>query len=98
MVDSHLSAKSIIEFCRFVRANGVNASTTETIVCLQAAETVARADFNTFRFALRAILCSSAEEWVLFDDLFTAFWAKLHPRPKSQAAHPPRPRLAHPEL
>jgi uncharacterized protein with von Willebrand factor type A (vWA) domain len=96
MVDSHLSAKSIIEFCRFVRANGVNASTTETIVCLQAAGTVARADFNTFRFALRAILCSSAEEWVLFDDLFTAFWARPDSRQENRSQNPKRRRLASP--
>ena len=93
-----LSPTSIVEFCRFVRANGISASTKETLVCLQAAGVIADSDRQSFRFALRAILCSSAEEWVLFDDLFTAFWAKLDPRPESQSTNPMRRRLAPPEL
>ncbi len=33
--------------------------------------------------ALRAILCSSEDEWVLFEDLFTAFWSESDSRPGS---------------
>jgi uncharacterized protein with von Willebrand factor type A (vWA) domain len=69
------SAKSVVKFCRFVRANGVNAGTKETIDCLKAARVVAEAERDTFKFVLRAILCSSKEDWILFEDLFTAFWA-----------------------
>lgn len=98
MSSPHLSAKSIVEFCRFVRANGVSAGTTETIVCLQAAGAVAKTDFNTFRFALRAVLCSSAEDWVLFDDLFSEFWAKPDPRQENRSRNPARRRLAPPGL
>ena len=90
------SAKSIVEFCRFVRENGVNAGTRETIDCLEAAGAVAGADRNTFRFAWRAILCSSEEEWVLFEDLFTAFWGESDPRPGTQSRKPNRRRLASP--
>lgn len=96
MTSPPLSAKSIVEFCRFVRANGISAGTTETMVCLQAVGALARADSPTCRFALRAVLCSSAEEWVLFDDLFTAFWAGSDPRQESRGQNPARRRLAPP--
>jgi uncharacterized protein len=91
-----LSAKSIVQFCRFVRENGVSAGTRETIECLEAAGAVAGADRNTFRFAWRAILCSSEEEWILFEDLFTAFWGESDPRPATQSRNPNRTRLASP--
>jgi uncharacterized protein len=92
------SSKSIVEFCRFVRANGLSAGTKETIDCLKAARVVADADMGTFRFALRAILCSSEEGWALFEDLFTAFWGELDPRPGTRSKNPTRRRLAPPGL
>jgi uncharacterized protein with von Willebrand factor type A (vWA) domain len=93
------SATSIVEFCRFVRANGVDASTKETLVCLQAAGVIPGGDRQAFRFALRAILCSSVEDWGLFDDLFTAFWAaKPDPGPESGPRNPVRKRLEPPGL
>src|ERR1700724_1625360 len=92
------SPKSIVEFCRFVRANGVSTGTKETIDCLQAAGAVADADRDTFRFALRANLCSSEEEWVLFEDLFTAFWGESDPRTGTRSKNPTRRRLAPPGL
>jgi uncharacterized protein len=88
------SAKSIVEFCRFVRANGISTGTKETIDCVQAAGAVADAERDIFRFALRAILCSSEDEWVLFEDLFTAFWSETDPRPGAHSKNPTRRRLA----
>jgi len=90
------SVQSIVEFCRFVRENGVSAGTRETIDCLEAVGAVVGADRNTFKFAWRAILCSSEDEWVLFDDLFTAFWGESDPRPGTQSRKPNRRRLASP--
>jgi uncharacterized protein len=90
--------KSIVEFCRFVRANGVSVGTKETIDCLQVAGAIADADRDTFRFAWRAILTSSADEWVLFDDLFTAFWAKPDPTSESPSKNPAHRRLVPPNL
>jgi uncharacterized protein with von Willebrand factor type A (vWA) domain len=66
---------AVVEFCRFVRANGVGAGTKETIDCLRALRAVRSINVDTFRFTLRAVLCSSKEEWILFDDLFVAFWS-----------------------
>lgn len=91
------SAKSIIEFCRFVRINGVSAGTKETLDCLQAASAVENADRDAFKFALRAVLCSSDADWVLFDDLFTAFWGERNPRSEIRSKNPSRTRLAPPE-
>ena len=67
---------AVVEFCRFVRANGVGSGTKETIDCLSALQAVPSINVDTFRFTLRAVLCSSKEEWILFDDLFVAFWAE----------------------
>jgi uncharacterized protein len=65
---------SIVEFCRFVRDNGVSSGVSETIDAVRAADSVGHADMVAFRFALRATLCSSMEDWTLFDNLFAAFW------------------------
>jgi uncharacterized protein len=66
--------RTVVEFCRFVRANGIGSGTKETIDCLRALRAVRSINVDTFRFTLRAVLCSSKEEWILFDDLFVAFW------------------------
>lgn len=68
-------AKAIVEFCRFARANGLSASVKETLGSLEAARTVPITDREAFKFALRTSLCSSKEEWDLFDNLFEAFWS-----------------------
>jgi uncharacterized protein len=90
----NLSTESLVEFCRFVRANGVEAGTMETIDCLQAAGVLAGADMDTLRFALRAILCSSPEDWVLFDELFTAFWVKSSRSTERRSGNPARGGIA----
>lgn len=84
----NLSAESLVKFCQFVRVNGVEAGTTETIDCLQAAGVLAGADIETLRFGLRAILCSSPEDWLLFDELFSAFWAKPGSSPENRSKTP----------
>jgi uncharacterized protein with von Willebrand factor type A (vWA) domain len=89
-------ANSIVQFCRFVRENGVGAGTRQTIECLEAAGAVAGADRNTFRFAWRAILCSSEDEWVFFEELFSAFWGESDPVPGTQSRKPNRRRLTSP--
>jgi uncharacterized protein with von Willebrand factor type A (vWA) domain len=73
--------KAVVEFCRFVRANGVGAGTQGTVGCIQALETVRTFDPDTFRFTLRAVLCASKDEWLSFDRLFAAFWGEPKNRP-----------------
>jgi len=72
-------ARTVVEFCRFARENGLSSGTKETIDCLKVILTVGTAGLETFKFALRAVLCSSKEEWDLFDDLFDRFWVGLEP-------------------
>ena len=73
------SVKALVEFCRFARANGLNSGPKETVDCLEGLSNVTLADSETLKFALRAVLCSSKEEWNLFDDLFETFWVGLKP-------------------
>src|SRR5260370_16789360 len=77
--------RAVVEFCHFVRPNGIGASTNETIDCLQALRAVRSTDLDTFRFLLRAVLCSSKEEWILFDELFVAFWNEAEHRRGTQS-------------
>jgi uncharacterized protein len=77
--------RAVVEFCRFVRTNGIGSSTNETIDCLQALRAVRSTDLDTFRFLLRAVLCSSKEEWILFDELFVAFWGGAEHRQRTQS-------------
>ena len=67
-------ARGVVEFCRFARARGLSSSTKEILACLQALKAINHLHFDTFKFVLRTVLCSSKEEWTLFDTLFAEFW------------------------
>lgn len=71
----------LVEFCRFARANGLSSGTKETIDSLEVLASAGLADSDGLKFALRAVLCSSKEEWDLFDDLFETFWSGYEPNP-----------------
>jgi uncharacterized protein with von Willebrand factor type A (vWA) domain len=47
----------------------------ESLGALEGARTVGVADRQTFKAALRAVLCSSKADWDLFEELFEAFWS-----------------------
>ena len=66
---------SIVAFCRVLRSNGLPVGMQQTLTALEAAKAVGVADWQLFAFALRAVLCSSHEEWKSFDRLFGAFWS-----------------------
>jgi uncharacterized protein with von Willebrand factor type A (vWA) domain len=66
--------RKLVEFCRFVRAQGLSAGVKETLNALAAARLPGVTDRTTFPLALRAVLCSSKEEWDRFDYLFRSFW------------------------
>jgi uncharacterized protein len=70
-------ARAVVEFCRYARVRGLSSSTKEILVCLQALRAVNDLRFDTFKFVLRTVLCSSKEEWVLFDTLFAEFWQNV---------------------
>jgi uncharacterized protein with von Willebrand factor type A (vWA) domain len=80
----HLAA-SIVEFCRFLNADGLSGDLRRTMTALDAAKTTGIEDERLFAFALQAALCSTKEEWELFPQLFEAFWGESHSRPWSAA-------------
>jgi len=65
----------IVAFCRYARAHGLSAGVTETVAAMEAVRALPDTAEETFPFCLRAVLCSSKEEWELFDGLFAAFRA-----------------------
>jgi uncharacterized protein len=69
-------ARAVVEFCRFARDNGLGTGTGETIDALQALTSAQITGVETLKFALRAVLSSSKEEWDLFDGLFDRFWGR----------------------
>ncbi len=64
----------VVEFCRFARAHGLSAGVKESLDSLAAVRLEGMSERNTLPLALRAVICSSKEEWDRFDELFRAFW------------------------
>lgn len=60
-------------FCRYARAHGLSAGVTETVAAVEAVHVLPEMAPETFRACLRTVLCSSKEEWELFDRLFETF-------------------------
>jgi uncharacterized protein len=78
-------ARAIVEFCRYARVRGLSSSTKEILACLQALRAVNDLRFDTFKFVLRTVLCSSKEEWTLFDTLFAEFWQNAEAKGRSHS-------------
>jgi uncharacterized protein len=84
-------AASIVAFCRSARSNGLPSSTQQVLAALEAAKTIGVTDLQLFAFALRSVLCSSQEEWELFDQLFQAFWSSAQRGPECSPVEDQRP-------
>src|SRR5215510_3213056 len=69
---------TIISFIHLLRENGLHAGIQETIDVLQAAEMGTNENRDQFKFAMRALCCSSQEEAKLFNELFEQFWDEEH--------------------
>ena len=82
------SKKSLVEFCRFGRANGLSAGLSETIDALRAVALFTAADKATIKSALRSVLCSSPEDWMLFEGLFAVFWGQPDRRSPTRPQNP----------
>src|SRR5690242_9537582 len=83
-------AKAIVRFCRFVRDRGLSAGVKESIEALRAAEAVGIRDADSLKSALRAVLCSSKQEWDKFDDLFEEYWLSGTPPGSRKLSHQAR--------
>jgi len=69
-----ITAETIVEFCRFARERGLPVSVKETLGALEAAAALGPGRTDDLRFGLRSVLCSSMEDWDLFEECFQAFW------------------------
>jgi uncharacterized protein with von Willebrand factor type A (vWA) domain len=87
-------AKTIVEFCRFAREKGLSPGVQETLDALDAAAALGVRNSEEMKFGLRSILCSSKDDWDLFEECFNAFWRESAPRPPSSRVQPPRKELA----
>ena len=67
--------QTVVEFCRFARANGIAAGVKESLEAVRAASAIGIADRQNLKFALRAVLCSTKADWDIFDEIFDAFWS-----------------------
>jgi uncharacterized protein with von Willebrand factor type A (vWA) domain len=70
--------QAIVELCRYARANGLSTGVKESLDALRAAEAIGVTDREILKTGLRAVLCSSHNEWEMFDDLFDDFWNSRH--------------------
>jgi len=83
-------ARTIVEFCRFARERGLSAGVQETLGALQAAAALGVGNEEELKFGLRSILCSSKDEWQLFEECFKTFRGRSAPEPSTN--RPTRPR------
>jgi uncharacterized protein with von Willebrand factor type A (vWA) domain len=93
-------AARLVEFCRFCRSSGFSTGVKESVDALDAARVVGVSERATVKAALRAVLCSSKDEWEQFEELYEAFWnaapgTLLKPRKKTQQdRRPPQGTIA----
>jgi len=67
---------TIVEFCRFARAQGLSGGVQKTLGALRAAACLGVGSQDDLKSGLRSVLCSSQDEWEMFDTIFEAFWSE----------------------
>ena len=72
----HSLSESIIGFAQYARSQGLKVGIGESKEALKAAEYGMIFHKDRFRFALKALFCSSKEEGNQFDQLFDQYWGK----------------------
>ncbi|HXY06739.1 MAG TPA: VWA domain-containing protein [Terriglobales bacterium] len=70
------AARTIVSFCRFARQQGLSTGLPETLGALQATAVLGAANTDELKLGLRAVLCSSKEDWDLFEKCFRSFWER----------------------
>ena len=88
-------AKSIVSFCRFARTQGLSIGMQETLGALAATASLGIEQSDDLRAGLRSVLCSSKEDWDLFDEVFGTFWKGAD---ASTPKQPVRRREGHAEI
>ena len=74
-------AARYIGFVGFLHENGLRVASSDAADSMEIAERMGQFSGSLLRWCLRALLCSRAEDWRRFDDLFDAFFLP----PNSQA-------------
>jgi uncharacterized protein len=75
--------QSILGFAEYARANELNVGIREAQEALTIASRGLMSDKEVFRYALKSVFCSSEENVILFDQLFTDYWGL----PKASFTH-----------
>lgn len=61
-------------FAGWLRANGFHVTSSDIAASMEVAQRMGQLDSLVLRWSLRALLCSRAEEWRRFDELFDAYF------------------------
>ena len=72
-------------FTGWLRANGFRVTSSDVAASIEVAQRVGQLDREVSRWSLRAVLCSRAEEWRRFDELFDAYFLAPNLRKLVQA-------------
>lgn len=64
----------LVGFINHMRCNGFQIGVQEELALMEVAELGALLDQKRFRWGTRALLCSCAEDWKRFDELFDSYW------------------------
>jgi uncharacterized protein with von Willebrand factor type A (vWA) domain len=67
-------SESIVAFGQFLRSHNMNVGIQEIQDALTAVKELDITNYNTFKFALKPLFCTSPEDRLLFEKLFVLFW------------------------
>lgn len=76
----------LVGFLRFMRANNYRLGIQEELDVMKMAEHTGLLEPRRIRWGLRALLCSSFDDWQRFDELFNAYWKPAN-RTKEQRSN-----------
>src|SRR5260370_27281080 len=79
----------------WLRANGFRVTSSDVAASIEVAQRVGQLDREVLRWSLRAVLCSRAEEWRRFDELFDAYFLAPNRRKPVQARAGGAGRIEH---
>ncbi len=80
--------RSVVGFCRALRARGVPVTAAESLDAVRAVVAVDVSDREDVRTALRTVLAASRHDLTIFDELFDAFWhTRRGPEPVPGRSH-----------
>jgi uncharacterized protein with von Willebrand factor type A (vWA) domain len=74
-----VTTRTIVEFCRFARDKGLPAGVQGTLDALGATVALGVGSEQALKFGLRSVLCSSKDDWDLFEECFKTFWKGAGP-------------------